>query len=291
MTLDLRGTTALITGASSGLGVEFAAHYARRGAALVLVARRSDRLESVANEVRDRFGVDVTTISLDLSEAGAAVELHERLRESGIRISSLVNNAGFGTHGDLMSADGERLAEEIRLNVGALVALTHEFLPEIVGDAAASGRPGRATIVNVASTAAFQPTPGMAVYGATKAFVLSFTESLWAEARRSGVRVLALCPGPTRTEFFDVVGSEAAAVGRMQTAEQVVATAFCVLERRNGGPTVVSGVANHVTALASRLLTRRAVAIVSQKVLGGTYLAGARLAKGHSRASSPAATD
>ena len=265
MTLDLRGGTALITGASSGLGVEFARRFANRGSNLVLVARRADRLEALAAELRSAPGVEVTVVPADLGVAGAAESLHEELDRRGIRITSLVNNAGFGSHGAFDQADPERMTGEIQLNVGTLVELTRAFMPQLLE--------GSGALVTVASTAAYQPTPGMAVYGATKAFVLSFTEALWAEARGTGLRVLAVSPGPTQTEFFDVVGSEDAAVGRKQTSAQVIDTAFRALDRADGGPSVVSGRSNHLTALATRLLSRRTLARTSARVLGGVRMA------------------
>lgn len=265
MTLDLRGGTALITGASSGLGVEFARRFANRGSNLVLVARRADRLEVLAAELRSASGVEVTVVPADLAVAGAADSLHEELDRRGIRITSLVNNAGFGSHGAFDQADPERMTGEIQLNVGTLVELTRAFMPQLLE--------GSGALVTVASTAAYQPTPGMAVYGATKAFVLSFTEALRAEARGTGLRVLAVSPGPTKTEFFDVVGSEDAAVGRKQTSAQVIDTAFRALDRADGGPSVVSGRSNHLTALATRLLSRRTLARTSARVLGGVRMA------------------
>ena len=264
MTLDLRGGTALITGASSGLGVEFAKRFARRGSNLVLVARRADRLEALAAELRASSGVEVTVVPADLGVPGAAASLHAELERRGIRVTSLVNNAGFGSHGAFDAADPERMTGEIQLNVGTLVELSRAFMPQLLE--------GRGALVTVASTAAYQPTPGMAVYGATKAFVLSFTESLWAEARGTGLRVLAVSPGSTKTEFFDVVGTHDASVGRQQTSVQVIDTAFRALDR-DGGPSVVSGRVNHFTALSTRLLSRRALARTSARVLGEVRMA------------------
>jgi uncharacterized protein len=140
----------------------------------------------------------------------------------------------------------------VRLNVGALVALTRAFLPEMTAS-------GRGILVNVASTAAFQPVPFMAVYGATKAFVLSFTEAVAFETRESGLRVTALCPGATRTEFFEVVGTDGARVGDYQTPEQVVATAMRALDARRTPPSVVSGVRNAATAVLARIMPRSIV--------------------------------
>ncbi|MDV7244114.1 MULTISPECIES: SDR family NAD(P)-dependent oxidoreductase [Rhodococcus] len=260
MSFDVSGTTVLITGASAGLGAEFARRFAGRGADLVLVARRVDRLEQLATELRTAHHVSVTVIPFDLATPGAGERLRTELTARDIRIDSLINNAGFGTHGDFASADLERLTAEIQLNVTTLVELSHTFLPDLLR--------GRGALVNVASTAAFQPTPGMAVYGATKAFVLSFTEALWAEARGTGLTVLAVCPGPTRTEFFDVVGSEDAAVGRMQTADQVVTTALRALDRRSTPPSVVSGLMNWVSSVSTRFATRRIGALASGRLLG-----------------------
>ncbi|EID79610.1 MULTISPECIES: SDR family NAD(P)-dependent oxidoreductase [Rhodococcus] len=260
MSFDVSGTTVLITGASAGLGVEFARRFAERGADLVLVARRADRLEQLATELRAAHHVSVTVLPFDLATQGAGERLRSELTARDIRVDSLINNAGFGTHGDFASADLERLISEIQLNVTTLVELSHTFLPDLLR--------GRGALVNVASTAAFQPTPGMAVYGATKAFVLNFTEALWAEARGTGLTVLAVCPGPTRTEFFDVVGSEDAAVGRMQTADQVVTTALRALDRRSTPPSVVSGLMNWVSSVSTRFATRRIGALASGRLLG-----------------------
>lgn len=264
MSIDVAGTTVLVTGASAGLGAEFARRFAERGANLVLVARRAERLEQLADELRGAHGVTVTVLAADLAVTGAAARLRDELATRGIRIGSLVNNAGFGTHGDFSSADLGRLDSEIRLNVCALVDLSHTFMPDLLD--------GAGTLVNVASTASFQPTPGMAVYGATKAFVLSFTEALWAEARGTRLTVLAVCPGPTRTEFFDVVGTEDAAVGRMQTAQQVVAATFRALDRRSSPPSVVSGFTNWVSSLSPRLVTRRLGALATARLLGDVRL-------------------
>ncbi|MCK2035108.1 SDR family oxidoreductase [Microbacterium sp. SSW1-49] len=264
MTLDLHGGTALITGASSGLGVEFARRFAARGSNLVLVARRVDRLEALAAELRASTHVDVEVVPADLGVAGAAAALRDEIDRRGIRITSLINNAGFGSHIAFDQADPARTRSEIQLNVVTLVELTRAFLPQLLQ--------GRGALVTVASTAAYQPTPGMAVYGATKAFVLSFTEALWAEARGTDLRVLAVSPGSTKTEFFDVVGSDAASVGRQQTSAQVIDTAFRELDRAHGAPSVISGTRNHLLALGTRLLSRRALARTSARLLGEVRL-------------------
>jgi len=246
------GTTAIITGASSGLGAEFARTLAARGANLVLIARREDRLIALAEELTEAHGVTVHPLALDLAAPGAVDAIASFVRERGLTVDSLVNNAGFGMHGPLAEADASRIDEQVGLNVGALVSLTRAFLPEMTAS-------GRGILVNVASTAAFQPVPFMAVYGATKAFVLSFTEAVAFETRESGLRVTTLCPGATRTEFFKVVGTEGARVGDYQTPEQVVATAMRALDARRTPPSVVSGSRNAVTAVMARIMPRSIV--------------------------------
>ncbi|WP_426298014.1 SDR family NAD(P)-dependent oxidoreductase [Arthrobacter sp. R-11] len=260
MTMIYTGTTVLITGASSGLGSEFAARFAARGANLVLVARRTDRLEELARTLREAHGVSVTTLAKDLSRAGAGTEIRNELARQDIRIDTLINNAGFATSGPLVTEDPAVIASEISLNVASLVETTRAFLPEMLAA-------GRGALINVASTAAFQPVPGMAVYGATKAFVLSFTEAVAHETKDSGLRVLALCPGATRTEFFDVLGTQAAAVGRMQSASAVIDTALRALDRRTTPVSVVSGLGNRMLAgIAQRLPRNVSLAIAGRAV-------------------------
>jgi len=260
MPFDIRSATALVTGASSGLGSEFARRFAARGADLVLVARRADRLEELAAELRTAHGVTVTVVPFDLARPDAGRALRAELDAASISVHLLVNNAGFGTHVPFVRADVERVEEEITLNVSALVDLTRAFLPPMV-DA------GRGAVVNLASIAAYQPTPGMAVYGATKAFVLHFTEALAFELRGSGVKVLSVAPGPTRTEFFDVAGENASGGARFQTAEQVVSAALRALDRRSTPASTVSGAANLLTTSAARFVPRRVALAIAGRML------------------------
>jgi uncharacterized protein len=260
MPIDYTGTTALVTGASSGLGAEAARRLAARGADLVLVARRADRLGALADELMAAHGITVTPLPLDLTADSPGRTLQRELAAREITLGTLVNNAGFGTYGPFVDADPARVADEVRLNVASLVDLSRAFLPQLVAT-------GRGALVNVASTASFQPCPSMAVYGATKAFVRSFTEALWYETRGSGLRVLCLAPGSTRTEFFDVVGTDAASVGSRQSAQQVIDLALRTLDRRNPPPTVVSGRTNALSAIATRLLPARTMATVSGRIL------------------------
>ena len=254
--MRLDGQTALITGASSGIGAAYAREFAARGADLVLVARGEDAMRRLADELRSTHGRRVEVVPADLAEPGAADLVAERVAALGIEVDLLVNNAGFGMHGDLIGADAGRLTAQIQLNCVALVDLTRRFLPGMMDRR-------RGAVVNVASTAAFQPLPHMAVYGATKAFVLSFSEALYAEAKPAGVKVLAICPGATRTAFFDVAG-EAAAVGRKRTPQQVVATTLSALDR--GRPSRVDGLSNALLAVATRWAPRRLVITVAARM-------------------------
>jgi len=258
--ISYTGTTVLVTGASSGLGEEFARQLAARGANLVLVARRIDRLERLAAELRADHGVAVTPIESDLSAPNAASDLGSELDTRGIRVDSLVNNAGFATRNRFENEDPERIDQQIALNVGALVSLTRQFYPQLLAHNAG-------VLINVASTAGYQPVPFMAVYGATKAFVLSFTEALWSESKDTGVNVLALAPGATRTEFFDVAGS-GAQVGNFRTSTDVVALALATVDRRNPPPSVIDGSANRVTAFMTRLASRRVVLALTNRLMG-----------------------
>ncbi len=262
MTIDYRGTTALITGASSGLGAEFARQLAARGADLILVARRADRLEALAAELRASASVAVEVIPADLGKPGAGTALAAEVAKRGLSVHTLVNNAGFGTYGPLQDQDAARITEEIDLNVGTLVDLTRALYPQLLEH-------GNGALINLASTGAYQPVPNMAVYGATKAFVLSFTEALWYEAKGSGLRVLALSPGATATEFFDVVGDQAQVGPNRQPVAEVVALALKRVDNPKAGPSVVSGARNAFTASATGLLSRKALTNVAGRVTAG----------------------
>ena len=193
--MDYQGKTALITGASSGLGEEFAKQLAAQGANLVLVARSVDKLTELAATIERQSAVQVTVLPADLSSQAEVSRLIEEVKSRGITIDFLVNNAGFGIFEDFLDAPLQPQIEQINVNVRALVALTHAFTPGMV----AAMRGG---VINIASTAAFQPLAGADIYAATKAFVLLFSEGLSLELEESGVRVLASCPGPVATQFF-----------------------------------------------------------------------------------------
>ena len=235
---------ALITGASAGLGVDFARQLAAKGYRLVLVARRKDRLDALAAELGH-----ARAVACDLGAPGAVAELLADIRAAGETVSVLVNNAGFGLGGKFAILNGARQRSMIDLNCGALTELAHAVLPDMLAKK-------KGAILNVASTAAFQPGPGMAVYFATKAFVLSFTEALHEELRDQGIRVTALCPGPTATEFGEVAG-----FGKTSAFEKIAATSEVVVRAgldglEAGKAIVVPGLLNKVGVQGHRLLPR-----------------------------------
>ena len=237
----------LITGASAGLGAEFARQCAARGEALLLVARRRDRLEALKSEI----GGDVHVIAADLAEAGAAESLMAQVAAEGLAVATLINNAGFGGGGAFAGQPLDRQREMIDLNVRTLTLLCHLALGPMF-------ERGKGAILNVASTAAFQPGPGSAVYFATKAYVLSFTEALHQELKGSGIKVSALCPGPTATEFGEVAGYKGPALKRFKgDAAGVVKAGLDGLDRNRA--IVIPGFANKAGAQASRWLPRSTV--------------------------------
>jgi short-subunit dehydrogenase len=255
--MNFTGTTALITGASSGIGLAYAQEFAKRGANLVLVARRKPELEALATELRSKSGADVTVFAADLSVPGAAASLVTAVAKQKITVDVLVNNAGFGTNNRLIDEDRERIQAEITLNVSTLTDLTAAYLPGMIDR-------NRGTIINIASTAAFQPVPGMAVYAATKAFVLSFTQAVWGELGDSAVRVLAVCPGATDTAFFDVAG-KAPSTPLAPIAGVIDATFRALAGRKQH---VVVGGRNRVMAFSTRLVPTSMVT----KVAGSMFL-------------------
>jgi len=237
---------ALVTGASAGLGEEFARQLSQRGLRLVLAARRKERLDALAAELGDARAVEV-----DLSAQGSVGRLLAEIGSAGETIHLLVNNAGFGLTGRFAKQDPSRLRQMIDLNCGALTELCRAVAPGMV-----ERRSG--AILNVASTAAFQPGPGMAVYFATKAFVLSLTEALHEELKPHDIKVSALCPGPTATEFGDVAG-----FGRpipkfaVADAQSVVRAGLDGLDSNRA--VVVPGMLNKLSAQGHRLLPRAAL--------------------------------
>jgi uncharacterized protein len=240
-------STALITGASSGIGAGIARELAARGHGVTLVARREDRLRDLAMELASDHGIRAETHAADLADPPERDRLAARVAELGLDVGVLVNNAGFGGGGNLAGADRERMLEMTRLNCEALLDLQVRYLPGMV-------ERGGGAVINVASTAAFQPLPGTAVYAATKAFVLSLSEATHSELRGTGVSVTALCPGPVKTEFVEVAGlgdAEENLPGIFWTpVEQVAREA--VEGAAKGRRVVVPGIVNRAGALTGQ---------------------------------------
>lgn len=260
MTFDFTAQTVLVTGASSGIGRSFATALASRGCDLVLVARRADRLDALAAELRARHRVQAHAIPFDVSQPSAGAGLRKTTADLGVQVTSVINNAGFGTFGLFTEEEPGRLAEEIAVDVSAPVEISHAFLPQLL-------QAGNGFLINVASIAGYAPVPRMAVYGASKAFVLSFTEAVWAETRGSGLTVFVLSPGATSTEFNAVVGTDDATSGaRPRTADQVVKTALGHLGKRNPGPSVIDGPSGRGAALITKLMPRRATATMMERL-------------------------
>lgn len=243
----------LITGASGGIGLELARLAARDRQNLVLVARSGDKLEKLAKEIRTTYPVEVKTLVSDLSKTKGVEELLSSVGSWQITIDTLINNAGFGDFGDFASADLDKSLEMIRLNITALSYLTHHFLREMV-------RSGRGKIMNVASTASFMPGPGMAVYYASKAYVLSFSEALAREVKGTGVTVTALCPGPTDTGFAETAGLGKSLLHRMlptASAAEVARVGYKAMLK--GKTVVVPGFMNTLSSITPRFLPRPVV--------------------------------
>jgi len=248
---------ALVTGASSGIGAEFARLLAARGMHLVLAARREEPMRELAAELFTRHGTRCEVVVVDLSEAADIARLTEEIDRRGIEIELLVNNAGFGAVGDIASTNRQAILDLVAVNVAALTDLTYRFLPRMI-------ERKHGGVINVASVAGFQPVAYMSAYAASKAYVLHFSEALWAEARDHGVTVVALCPGVTRTRFFEVAGVPGwlrKTTG--QEPEQVVRAALRALEKKRNY--VVPGWKNYILSLLVRLAPRRTCALESRK--------------------------
>ncbi len=240
---------ALVTGASSGIGAEFAARLAGRGMHLILAARRGDAMNSLAQELNTRHGTQCHIVSIDLSQPDAGKRLIDEVQKLGVQVELLVNNAGVGMIGDIETTDPAEVQQMLTLNILTTADLTYRLLPGMLDR-------GHGAIINVSSVTAFQPVAFMAGYAASKSFVLHFSEALWAEARSRGVTVLALCPGATETEFFDRAG----APGWLQkhssvSPQKVVRKALRALEKRR--QYVIPDWKNYLMSILVRLATRR----------------------------------
>jgi len=249
---------ALVTGASGGIGAAFARQLAAEGVHLVLVARSEKKLRALADELAAQHGVQTHVLVADLSQPDSASSLFAETERLGLAVDLLVNNAGFSKGGEFTALSFDVQAEMVRLNVNALVELTRLYLP-------AMRQRGRGGVINVASTAAWQPVPYMAVYGATKAFVLNFSEAVAAEVAADGVTVMALCPGATATDFWATAGVWEGARASMPTADEVVVQALLAFERRRRY--FVHGARNKLMVWGARLGPRRLVASIACRMI------------------------
>ena len=240
---------ALVTGASAGIGRELAAEFADGGYDLVVVARREGRLRTLADELEAAHGVTVHAVPMDLAAVGAAEALRDAVDELGVRVDALVNNVGVGTYGPFHESDLEDELDQLRLNVELPVHLTGLYLPRMV-------ERDEGVVLNLASMAAFQPGPRMAGYYASKAYVLSLSESLAHELRDTGVSVTALCPGPVSTEFQERAGADDSRVGSTFSHEVEAVARAGYRGAMAGDPVVVPGVPMKLLYLASRLSPR-----------------------------------
>lgn len=252
---DMRGRYALVTGGSIGIGAAIAERLAGHGAHLVLVARGAEQLERTAAELRDRHGVDVLAVPLGLEQAGAVDRLMTIVRGAGIEVEILVNNAAVSSRAMVADSDPATLRRLVDLNVGALTELTTQVVAGMV-------ERGHGSVVNIASLGAYTPAPEIAAYAASKAYVLSFTQALWAETKDSGVRVVAVSPGPTETAM-----NSRPSHGKRQPAD-VAHTTLAALKR--SGPAVIDGRGNTFTAFLVRRIPARLMALLALRMTGST---------------------
>jgi uncharacterized protein len=256
----MKRQTALITGASSGIGRELAPLFAQDGVNLVLVARDRGRLESLATDMQAKYGVDVTVIPQDLAQSTAPKVIHQKLQAQGITVDFLVNNAGTQVYGPIQDTDMTRQLSLIQVNLTALTHLTMLLLPEML-------QRGSGRILNVASTGGFAPAPFSAIYCATKAYVLSFSEAIARDLEHTGVSVTCLCPGATQTDFARRAGIEDIRLFRAgtMTARQVAKAGYASLMQDK--TTIVPGLFNKLLALSIRFTSRRLVTRIGKYLM------------------------
>jgi hypothetical protein len=247
---DWHGKWALVTGASAGIGVALATQLAAGGTHLVLTARRRDRLEELSRTLKQAHGIQTEIFVADLARPNAPEEIYAFTRQKGIAIDLLINNAGFGQYGELVDVEPQRLLDMVQVNCSAVVHLTRLYLPEMIAR-------GRGDILILASTAAFQAVPYISTYAATKAFDLFFAEGLAEEMKPHGIRVCALCPGSTESEFHAVAGQAKFTGKNQETADKVARTGLQALAA--GKSYVISGLSNYLGAQAQRIVPRRTV--------------------------------
>ena len=251
--------TALITGASGGLGEEFAKLFAADGVDLVLIARSKEKLEKLAADLHAKHGITATAIPCDLSLPDAAKNLVEELKRREITVNTLVNNAGFGAYGLFAETEYAHEKDLLQVNIIALTSLTKLLLPQMIQNK--SGK-----ILNIASTAAFQPGPLMAVYYASKAYVMNFSLALSEELHGTGVTATCLCPGPTRTGFETGAGMTASKLFRSGSMDALIVARIGYEAMQRGKPLVIAGLLNTIGAFMTRLIPRMLAAKIAKWV-------------------------
>jgi short-subunit dehydrogenase len=251
---------ALVTGASAGIGKDLATVLAENGHDLVLVARREAQLNELAKQLEDRFSIRTHVLPSDLSLPDAADQLVSRMEQQGIEIHTLVNNAGFGGHGAFIDTEAQRNLQMIQVNIVALTHLTRLLLPGMIAR-------GEGRVLNVGSTGAFTPAPLMAVYCATKAYVLSFSEALANEVAGTGVTVTCLCPGPTSTEFAGRAGADGSRAFTNGVSDSMVVARAAWAGMSRGKPVVVPELRNKLLTVSARLAPRGLAASITRRIL------------------------
>ncbi len=255
---QLSGKWALVTGASSGIGEEFANQLAARKMNLILTARREDRLQQLAEKLQKQHGTKTVVLPADLVKPEELNRLVDEVRSLTDPVTLVVNNAGFGEISTIENSDLQKLIDIVQVNISVVTRLTYEFLPEMI-----SRNDGG--VINVSSVTAFQPVPYMGVYSASKAYVLHLSEALWAELYETDVRIMALCPGTTRTEFFDKAGVTSwLSKNFAHTPSQVVRKALLFYERSH--PFCIPGIKNWLVAWITKFVRRRRVVLEAKKV-------------------------
>ncbi|HEY0601788.1 MAG TPA: SDR family oxidoreductase [Herpetosiphonaceae bacterium] len=260
MDTNLRGRTALVTGASSGLGVDFARHLAARGCNLILVARRENQLRAVQEEIRRRYGVDVQIIPMDLATDDAPQALYDQIKAAGKQVDVLINNAGYGLYGQFTEIEWEREKNMLELDIITLMHLTKLFVKDMVAR-------NFGFILLVSSIGAYQPSPLYASYSAAKSFVLNFGEALSYELRKTNVRCTVISPGITATEFLKVSGQQASLYQRLAMMKSEDVTRIGIESMLKGKPSVVPGRLNTLSVWSNRLLPRRLSAAVAYRLM------------------------
>jgi short-subunit dehydrogenase len=261
--MKLEGRTALVTGASSGIGSEFARQLGAMGATLVISARRKERLDALAEEIREQHGVEVRVVVADLSDPAAAARMFDELEGEGTAIDVLINNAGFGIQAPFLDVAWESTRQQMQLNMTSLTELCWRF-------GSAMRERGQGRILNVSSIGAYQPVPQFATYAAGKAYVRNFSEALAYELAGSGVQVCCLCPGGTATEFSDVAGQDVSGPVKalLMSAEDCAAIGLRALFR--GRRNIISGLSNKISCWLLRFLPRRTMVWAAALVMSQT---------------------